>query len=58
MIWSGSGMLVRVSVVLGGRGRGGTRMVVGSWWKRKGVEGRKGKEGRSASYCLSPGGWS
>ena len=50
MIWIGSGMLVRVCVVLGGRGRDGTMMVVGSRWKREGIEGRKEKEGRSASY--------
>ena len=54
VIWSGSGMLVRVCVVLGGRGRDGTMMVVGSWWKTEGVQGRKEREGRSASYCLSP----
>ena len=43
--------------MLGGRGRDGTMMVVGLWWKRGGgVEGRKEKEGRSASYCLSQGG--
>ena len=44
MIWSGSRMLVRMYVVvLGERGRGGTMMVVGSWWKREGVEGGKGR---------------
>ena len=57
VIGSGSGTLVRVCVVLGGRrGRDGMMMVMGSWWKTDGVEGRKEKEGRSASYCLSPGG--
>ena len=35
---------------------GGTMMMVGSLWKREGAEGRKEKEGRSASCCLSPGG--
>ena len=49
-------MLVRVCVVLGGRGWGGRMLVVGSWWKMEGVERRKGKEGRSASYSLSLGG--
>ena len=56
MIWSGSGILVRVCVVLGGHGRDGTMMVVGSWWKREGAEGREEKEGRNASYCLLLGG--
>ena len=55
MIWSGSETLVRVCVVLCGRRQNGTMMVVGSWWRREGVEGRK-KEGRGASCCLSPGG--
>ena len=56
-IWSESGMPVRVYVVLGGRGRDGTMTVVGSWRKkREGVEGKKEKEGRSASCCLSLGG--
>ena len=49
-------MLVRVCVVLGVRGRDGSMMVVGSWCKWEGVDGRKEKEGRSASYYLSPGG--
>ena len=53
MIWSESGMLVRVCAVLGGPGRDGTMMVVGSLWKREGVEERKEKEGRSTSHCLS-----
>ena len=57
MIGSGSGMLARVCVVLGGRGRDGTMMVADSWWKKGGVAGRKEKEGRSASYCLSLGGY-
>ena len=56
MIWSESGMLVKVCAVLGGRGRDGAMMVVGSLWKREGVEERKEKEGRSTSYCLSLGG--
>ena len=49
-------MLVKVCVALGGRGRDGTMMVEGWCWKKEGVEGKKEKEGRSASYCLSPGG--
>ena len=53
MIWSESGMLVKVCAVSGGRGRDGTMMVVGSLWKRGGVEERKEKEGRSISHCLS-----
>ena len=39
MIGSESGMQVRVCVVLDGRGRDGTMMVVGSWWRREGVGG-------------------
>ena len=56
MIWSGSGMLVRVCVALGGRGRDGTMMVEGWWWKKEVVEGKKERESRSASHCLSPAG--
>ena len=56
MIWSGSERLETVCVVLFGRRRNGTMMVVGLGWKREGVEGRKEKEGRSASHCLSLGG--
>ena len=40
-------MLVKVCAVSGGRGRDGTMMVVGSLWKREGVEERKEKEGRA-----------
>ena len=57
VIGSESGMQVRVCVALNGRGRDGMMMVVGSWRKkREGVEGRKEKEGRSASCCVSLGG--
>ena len=44
--------------MLAGRGRDGTITVVGSWWKREEVEGRKERKGRGASYCLSLGGLS
>ena len=47
---------VRVCVVLGGCGQDGTMMVVGSWWMREEVEETMEREGRSASYCLSPAG--
>ena len=40
-------MLVKVCAVSGGHGRDGTMMVVGSLWKREGVEERKEKEGRT-----------
>ena len=56
MIWSESRMLVKVCAVLGGHGRDGTMMVVGSLWKREGVEESKEKEGPSTSHCLSPAG--
>ena len=36
VIWSGSVMLVRVWLVLGGHGQDGAMMVVGLWWKRGG----------------------
>ena len=41
MIWSESGMLVKVCAVLGGHGQDGTMKVVGWWWRREGVEGRR-----------------
>ena len=47
---------MKVCAVLGGRGRDGKMKVVGSLWKREGVEERKEKEGRSTSHCLSLGG--
>ena len=56
MIWNGSEMLARVCGVIGGHGRDGTMMVVGSWWMREEVEETMEREGRSASYCLSPAG--
>ena len=49
-------MLVKVCAVSGGRGRDGAMMVVGSLWKREGVEERKEKEGHSTSHCSSLGG--
>ena len=49
-------MLVKVCAVSGGRGRDGTMMVVGSLWKREGVEERTEEEGRSTSHCSSLGG--
>ena len=55
MIWSESGMPVRVCVVIGGHGRDGTMMMVSSW-RREGVEETMEREGRSASHCLSPAG--
>ena len=48
MIWSGSGMLVRVCVVLGGRGQNGTMTVVGSWWRRRELRG--GRRGRVVAH--------
>ena len=51
MIWSGSGMLIGCVSCSVGVGDG-TMVVVGSWWKREGVEGKE-EDGRSASYRLS-----